>query len=79
MTLQSQLDSLSIPEGSAQDLRKQIQRDCHTVMWEQKKMKRNLEKVREQRLVHLPKRLADEQDREMLRQSIQMQQRMSIV
>ena len=69
MTLQSQLGSLSISEGSAQDLSKQIQRDCQTVMWEQKKMKRELEKVREQRSV-----LADEHRKEVL-----MQQRMSVV
>ena len=81
MNLQSQLGSLSIPmnDEHAQGLKKQIQDHCHIVVWEQKKMKRNLEKVREEQSKYLPKRLRDEQDTEMLKRSIQLQQRMSII
>ena len=77
MNLLSQLGALSIPEGCTQDLRKQIQRDCYTVMWEQREMRRKLERVRGQQSVDLPKRLADQQEREILMQAMQIQQRMS--
>ena len=78
LTLQSQLDTMGIPDGNAQDLRKQIQRDCYIVMWEQKKMKRELERVSRQQS-DLPKTSTGEQKREALGQSMQMQQRMSII
>ena len=71
LNLQSQLDSLSISvhEESAQDLSEQIQHSCHIVVWEQRKLKRELEKVREQQSLYLPKRIEDERMRKMLKQS----------
>ena len=71
LNLQSQLDSLSISvhEESAQDLSEQIQRNCHIVVWEQRKLKRELEKVKVQQSIHLSKRIKDERMREMLKQS----------
>ena len=78
LTLQSQLDTMGIPDGNAQDLRKQIQHDCYIVMWEQKKMKRELERVSRQQS-DLPKTSTGEQKREALGQSMQMQQCMSII
>ena len=73
LNLQSQLGSLSIPthEESVQGLREQIQHHCHIVMWEQKKMKRKQEKVKEQQSFYLTKRLQDEEWRKVLKQTVQ--------
>ena len=72
LNLQSQLESLgiSVHEESAQVLSKQIQSSCHIVVWEQRKLKRELEKVKEQQSIHLPKRIKDERRREMLKRSL---------
>ena len=72
LNVQSQLDSLSISvhEESAQDLSMQIQSSCHAVVWEQRKLRRELEKMREQQSLYLPKRIENERMREMLKQSL---------
>ena len=83
LNLQSQLDSLniSVHGESAQDLSEQIQHSCHIVVWEQRKLKRELEKVKEQQSIYLPKRTEDERMREMLKRSVYpgVQQSMSII
>ena len=72
LNLQSQLDllSISVHEESAQDLSKQIQSSCHIVVWEQRKLKRELKKRRKQKSLYLPKRVENEGMREMLKRSL---------